>query len=907
MEDSPRHRLSREELRQIIAQHGETYAHALAQTFDEFEERVQDLSAIRQILDAMKDVADPKRVLESVLDAVLDQTNGEEASIAHFDPDGERLLFTASKGATHPFRYHDVLENWPPPQDLSTRVATMVLEDGQSVSTADLSQDALFVNVARNDVPVAKMSGSVLAHPLRGQGELIGSLSLFHPRADGFRAEDIRIFDTLCDHIAVALLSVSTTRTHRLEARGTEAILQDRDAELRHEALRHQTILTISKAVQHMQEAADVEQVVRVCLSELTRIGIGCDSLAIHRVLDQDTNTIESIRIGRQGRISNHSGPNRTRLTNCWKTGTIRYEENVESIDVEEFHRFQHKFDGLAIRSFVDIPLSTGLVSFHSTKTRAFSVTDIEILTEIADIFSVGVARMQDLLELQNKNRSLVQAEAQLQDLVANLPYGVCLLDQNLGIIISNPTGVRHLRTLDLVSYNDQGALVGSAAISALLQPSIDGRPREIRLEGPPRRSFEFVGCSIGEAPDRSILVSRDTTQERDAQARVEQQGRLAAIGELAAGIAHDFNNLLVTTITNAELILLQPEDEEQTRDRLNKIIQGGQKAAQLVRQVLDFSRQTVAAVEPVDLVPFLGEVIGVLEPGMTEDVRMVGEFESGDFTVEASEAQLQQVITNLVFNARDALAEAGGEIRLSLSHLKITEENRQPGSQRPDPFPTGEWVVIKVSDTGPGILPEIRDRIFEPFFTTKERGKGTGLGLAQVYGIVKQHNGYIDVDSEIGQGATFAIYLPWLGSRLRPESQDDEIPSGRGKNVLLVEDQEDVIGALEMMLGRLGYRVFAADGGAAALEIFDRHRSEIDVILTDLVMPDVSGIDLIRKIRSRAPKFPIVVMTGYVSKRITQDPALGDVAAWLYKPINHQDLGRTLGRALNTEERDSD
>jgi CheY-like chemotaxis protein len=259
----------------------------------------------------------------------------------------------------------------------------------------------------------------------------------------------------------------------------------------------------------------------------------------------------------------------------------------------------------------------------------------------------------------------------------------------------------------------------------------------------------------------------------------------------------------------------------------------------------------------------------------------------------------MQQILTNLVVNARDAMPK-GGEIgiRLSYSHF-----NYMTQSPFPD-MPLGEWLILSVSDTGTGIDPKHIPHIFEPFFTTKERSMGTGLGLAQVYGLVKQHNGFIDVMSEVGKGTTFTIYLPLMSEeKIVPvKAEDEEIFYGQGEVILLVEDEPMVLETSKAMLESLGYQVLAARNGQEALKIYHKHRQEISLVLTDAVMPEMDGLVLLEALTIYNPDIRAVLMTGYPLGEETRELLTQKAVDWVQKPINFVRLSQVINRTLNNK-----
>ena len=355
--------------------------------------------------------------------------------------------------------------------------------------------------------------------------------------------------------------------------------------------------------------------------------------------------------------------------------------------------------------------------------------------------------------------------------------------------------------------------------------------------------------------------VLTDITKRKQAEEKLRLQERLSTVGQLAAGIAHDFNNILTGILGYAQLLLMRKDIPEDAKDFLGKIISQGDRAAALIRQILDFSRKSLSHQRAVNLGPFLKEITKMLKRLVPENIKISFNLLSNDCWVYADLTKIQQIITNLVLNAKDAI-EGEGEISIELGEISFAPN-------QPKPFPqmsTNEWVVLKVSDTGKGIPPNVLSHIFEPFFTTKEVGKGSGLGLAQVYGIVKQHGGFIDVQTEPKKGTTFIIYFP----KLRPNKRDTkgfrtESPTeGSGELILLVEDEPIVLEAISKMLEELGYKVIPAHTGQEALELYEKYKEDIQLLITDMVMPHMDGKKLIKNLREKGSKIKTIVMTGY-------------------------------------------
>jgi len=392
-------------------------------------------------------------------------------------------------------------------------------------------------------------------------------------------------------------------------------------------------------------------------------------------------------------------------------------------------------------------------------------------------------------------------------------------------------------------------------------------------------------------------ITERKRAEEalREAEEKSRVQERLAAVGQLAAGIAHDFNNLLTGIIGYAQLLKMRTDVSAQAKGDLTNIETEGQRAAHLIRQILDFSRKSIIQRQPLDLNSFLKESLKFLRRILPESIHIALHIGPEMYPVNADPAQIQDMLANLSVNARDAMPE-GGELRFRLSRFILGEDDPPP---LPEMSP-GEWVVLSVSDTGTGIAPEHRPHIFEPFFTTKEAGEGTGLGLAQVYGIVMQHEGFIDLKSEVNRGTTFLIYLPVVREEKESaEEASEEVSWGQGEGILVVEDDPGVLALIRDMLESLGYRVLTAGNGEEALGVYGRHRDDIELVLTDMVMTGMDGAELFYVLRRQNPDVRVVVMTGYPLRDQGEKLLSQGIVAWEQKPMDLVKLMKLVNEGL--------
>ena len=389
-----------------------------------------------------------------------------------------------------------------------------------------------------------------------------------------------------------------------------------------------------------------------------------------------------------------------------------------------------------------------------------------------------------------------------------------------------------------------------------------------------------------------------DVTGRRRLEQQMRQQDRMAALGHLAGGIAHDFNNILTGITLSAQILLGQRHLPPDLTSDLESILADARQAARLVRQILDFSHRSFFETHPVDLRRITQESADILRRTLPENIRFLLEAGRGECVVNADPTRMQQVLTNLALNAQDAMPE-GGELRIGLSRVQV-----KPGEEPPvEGMSPGEWVCLAVSDTGTGIPPEVMARLFEPFFTTKPVGQGTGMGLAQVHGIVKQHEGHIGVETEVGQGTTFRIYLPAQRAGGTEEAPLEEAASAaleqERETILLVEDEKKVQRFGQRALELLGYRVLTAANGQEALEVY-RSAERIDLVLTDIVMPEMGGRELMRELRKMNPRVKAVVVTGYAMEEDLRELREEGIVDVIHKPFDLSTLKEVVRHALD-------
>ena len=424
----------------------------------------------------------------------------------------------------------------------------------------------------------------------------------------------------------------------------------------------------------------------------------------------------------------------------------------------------------------------------------------------------------------------------------------------------------------------------------ALASGAVQCEEYQVDIEDSPRF---FEARVVPAGPDRVLALIRDQTREKRLEDQIRQTQKMEALGQLAAGIAHDFNNLLQAILMTVELLRRRSDTPEAIAGEVDSIIEQCRRGATLIRQILDFSRASISSREPLEIGAFMEDFMPMLIRTIPEKVRVTYHRPEDRLEVVADPARLQQVITNLAVNARDAMPHGGT--------LEIDARRRVLPDDAPAPSPNvapGTWIEIRFSDTGVGIPSEHLPRVFEPFFTTRERGKGTGLGLAQVYGIVADHGGVVDLSSTQGEGTAVVVLLPERPPDTDPEPErapSETRRGGQGEAVLVVEDDPSILEVLTQGLSNVGYRVVAARDGVHALELYSADRGDIALVVADVVMPRVSGPELARRLRAVDPDLRLVLMSGYP---LGEEDACG-AAHWLQKPFSLEDLAEVVERAL--------
>uniref|UniRef100_C6E925 histidine kinase n=1 Tax=Geobacter sp. (strain M21) TaxID=443144 RepID=C6E925_GEOSM len=416
-------------------------------------------------------------------------------------------------------------------------------------------------------------------------------------------------------------------------------------------------------------------------------------------------------------------------------------------------------------------------------------------------------------------------------------------------------------------------------------------------------RTVTVIGAPIIDSAARlagMVLVIRDLTEKAKMEAektglaeQLLQSQKMEAVGKLAGGVAHDFNNMLGVIIGNAELAMMGVEPSGKLHDRLQGILDAANRSAEITRQLLAFSRQQHAEPKVLDLNVVIGKMLKMLHRLIGEDIEVVWSPGQDIWKVKLDPSQLDQIMANLCVNARDAIAGIG-RMDIRTENVELSPEKRGPAE-----MPQGRCVMLEVSDSGCGMRREVMERIFEPFYTTKEVGRGTGLGLATVFGIVKQNDGHIEVRSEPGAGTSFRLYFPAVEGEAQDHKKGSVAAIRGNETILVVEDEPSINALATTMLSELGYRVFSAGTPGEAVKVADGGQVKIDLLLTDIIMPDMNGRDLSELLHRSHPDMKCLFMSGYTSDIISERGNIGREVCFLQKPFTTQTLAAKVREAL--------
>jgi two-component system cell cycle sensor histidine kinase/response regulator CckA len=544
----------------------------------------------------------------------------------------------------------------------------------------------------------------------------------------------------------------------------------------------------------------------------------------------------------------------------------------------------------------------------HADGQHTGIIHKFPLFTSTGEIFAIG-GIVTDITARKGAEEALRQSEEQYRSLVEGSPYGIFRSLPKGKFLVANPAMVR------MLGYDSESELLALDFVKDLYESPADRQriidlyaqfdhQRDIevvckRKDGRPIR-LRTSGRRIRDARGDTVcyeVVAEDITERKALEDQLHQAQKMEAMGQLAGGVAHDFNNLLLAILGQCELISKQIEPTSAIYGRFQEIQKAAERAKWLTAQLLIFGRQKTQELRVTDPnAEVVGDLRELLERLIGEDIILVTHLSSASGRVRADRSLLQLALMNLCVNARDAMP-GGGTLTIATENVAVSESSthQHPG------IPPGFYVMLSVNDTGIGMDAAIQARIFEPFFTTKEPGKGTGLGLAIVQSVITQIGGYVAVQSEVGRGSTFKVFLPLVerAKQIKRSRKAKEIGPSGSETVLLVEDSRGVRIVIRDYLRSGGYSVVDVESPRRALQVARNHGAPIHVLLTDIVMPDVDGLGLARQIKSSRPDIKVLYMSGYAPQAANGD-GVEERSSFLQKPFTQEELLRRVRLALD-------
>jgi PAS domain S-box-containing protein len=856
-----------------------------ARLLEEQWTHLQETRALTGIGRLLSERLDPDVVGERIAESLRSLLGARSAVVYRLDADSGNLLAMAvSHGPTAP------TAGWRPVREAGPGAVGLAMRERRTITSPDVLTDA------RIEIPPPLrahieegVDRAVLAVPLLTQDRLIGVLAVRNATGTVFDARAVQLAEALADQAA---LTLEHARLFAEEAR------RRREAEVLADLAR--TVGAAPELATVLRRVTEAAQ--ELCGSDGAVIGLRVpesDAVLLHYWTESPGDALVNVRIepakGLGGRVLMDRRPRRT--CDYLRDSAISddYHDRIRRLGIQA---------QMAVPVLIDGRVE-GLLYVDNRSPRAFTDQHESVLVRLAAHAAIAIRNAQ-ILEAEQLARGtaerLVRALRESQDrfqFVAratndavwdwDLVSDALWWNEGVSTLFGytpEQVGPDVAWWYESIHPDDRERV--KSDIHAAIQRGAESWSAEYRYrraDGSYAHVFDrgYVLHDGDGRPTRMIGAMMDITQRRQLEDELRQAQKMEAVGRLAGGVAHDFNNLLTIITGRSHLVLGRLKADDPVRRSVEVIQKTADRAAALTSQLLAFSRKQVLQRKVLDLNATVAEVSTMLERLIGEDVDLLLTLGPGAGQVNADRAQLDQALMNLAVNARDAMPE-GGTLGLETDHVRL--EAAPP--DRPDALPPGLYAVIRVMDTGTGMDAATQARIFEPFFTTKEPGKGTGLGLSMVHGIVRQHGGAIHVRSVVGGGTTFEIYLPQVETPAETVGADEAgAPPATGhETILLVEDEDDVRALAREVLERQGYTVLEASDGAQAIQVYEKERERIDLILTDVVMPHMSGREMVDRVWANRPDMRVLYMSGYTGDAIVRHGVLDASALLLGKPF---------------------
>jgi PAS domain S-box-containing protein len=831
--------------------------------------------------------------LQALMDQTLERTlqtlRMDAGSIRLFSENGNYLKLVARRGV-----------EYSPELVIPVRdtVAGETVRQGRSVIANDLAR------YSETGSRFARERGfrAMAAFPLKARGEVLGILSVATRGERTFTPSEIEFLTAVAHHVGIVMENARLLEEAHIHQRRLENAIQEADSEMR---TRNEELTLLNRFAYVISRAFNYQRLLKEACPELLKL-IGFDSFCVYLNHPDERLARLAIIRGSGARLVRKYA----REVPYGQGFAGRVCETGEPILFSRFDDISDlaihpKLKTIPIKTMISLPLRArdqvvAVMHLSTRKLREITEQDRRILDSVSNMLGVAI----DNALLYEKTR---RSEQEYINLYEHAPDMYHSLDERGRIIHCNLTEARALgyarRSLIGSSWQDLFLKEYRISIAESLERLASRQQRSFTLEAALMKkngeslevSIRAVGQYARERYTGARVVMRDITAQKQLERQLIQAQKMESLGTLAGGVAHDFNNLLTGMVGYAALIRKRAAPHDPIYRYAETIEKSGQRAADLTRQLLVFARSRPLEIRQIDLNEVVRETMLLMKHSLGKQISLVVHLSHVPCYIEADPIQMEQVLINLCVNARDAMPD-GGQLTISTYHALSSQAQSPPWNLDP-PAPC---VVLSVSDTGLGIDEQTRVRIFDPFFTTKEPGKGTGLGLAMVYAIVSQHRGHITVESEPGVGATFNVYLPaLLKNALQPEERPEQTTVRRAGRVLIVDDEPVVCLLMRDALKEFGITTHIAGNGQEAVEFYRTHGTHIDLVILDMVMPEMGGRETFWQLRAIDPNVRILLMSGYSSDETVEMLLKAGAKGFLHKPCKFVELLSAVNRAL--------
>ena len=661
-----------------------------------------------------------------------------------------------------------------------------------------------------------------------------------------------------------------------------------------------------------INESLDIEEVYERFAEEVKKL-FSFDRISINLInIHDNTTTIAYVTgIDLPSRLKGNVVP----LTGSLTEMTAQSQKSF-LIQSEEAEAYSKRLPALrpsydtGFRSFISIPLIIknmviGVLHFRSKTPSFYSEKELRLAERVGDQIASAISNSQLFAEHMHSLEALQESEERYRDLVENAVAGLyqverqgkfLLVNQKMAEMFGFESPQEFMNEVDNISEIYADPTIRPIILNEINKKGfIQGYEIEFKTKDK-KNIWVKVNTRTNTNRDGVVVYEgsmEDITRRKQLENQLQHAQKMEAIGTLAGGIAHDFNNLLMAVQGNASLVLSQLDEKNPHYEKIRKIEHLVNSGAKLTGQLLGYARKGKYEVKPIDFNLIVKETADTFSSARKE-IQIHKTLSADLFAVEADQGQIEQVLLNLYFNASDAMG-GGGTLSIETENMIDTDIKNKPYDPKP-----GNYVWLKVTDTGTGMDKETIERIFEPFFTTKKMGRGTGLGLASAYGIVKAHGGYIDVESKKGHGTSFNIYLPALKIKTVKKTEKPA-PSLKGsETILFVDDEETVLEVSRLMLQYLGYSVFEANGGNKALQVYEDNKDRIDLVVLDMIMPDMGGSDTFDRLRTINSEVKVLLSSGFSIDGQAEDILKRGCDGFIQKPFNLVELSQKIKEVLN-------